>query len=132
MKIIRGAITIENDTTDEVNKASCYLMKEILKLNDISSDDIISITTTATRDITSAYPGPGIRMAGVDVPIICVQEQYVADSLEKCIRFVVTADISKSVSHVYVGKARSLRPDLFAEEKWLLLLMALAGQVRAR
>ncbi len=119
MKIIRGAITIENDTVEEINKASCYLMTEILKVNEILEDDIISITTTATKDITAAYPGPGIRKAGVDVPIICVQEQYVVGSLEKCIRFVVTVNTCKNVSHVYVGKARSLRPDLFAEEKWL-------------
>lgn len=118
MKIIRGAITISRDTRENVLEAAEFLMKEIINKNSLREENIISIITTATRDITSSYPGPGIRNANIDVPIICVQEQYVENSLEKCIRFLVYAEIDYEPSHIYVGKAKSLRPDLFAEEKW--------------
>lgn len=119
MKIIRGAITIDEDKKEKVLEAAEYLMNEIVIKNSLKQENIISIITTTTRDICSSYPGPGIRNANIDVPIICVQEQYVENSLEKCIRFVVYAEIDYDPSHVYVGKARSLRPDLFVEGKWL-------------
>lgn len=117
MKIIRGAITIEEDTKENVINASEFLMKEIIEKNNLTKENIISIITTATRDIVSSYPGPGIRKQ-IDVPIICVQEQYVENSMEKCIRFVVYADVNSEPNHVYVGKTKLLRPDLFSEEIW--------------
>lgn len=111
MIAIRGAITIQNDSPQEVYEASKELILKIISENHISSDDIVSIITTCTIDIKSAYPGPGIREAGVDVPILSMQEQYVENSLKQCIRFIVHINKNEFYKHVYLNGATVLRPD---------------------
>lgn len=111
MIAIRGAITIQNDSPDEVYYASKELILKIINENHINICDIVSIITTCTDDIKSAYPGPGIRNAGVDVPILSMQEQFVQNSLKKCIRFIVHINQDKFYKHIYLNGARVLRPD---------------------
>lgn len=111
MIAIRGAITIQNDSKDEVYNASKELILRIISENHINIDDIVSIITTCTSDIKSAYPGPGIRSAGVDVPILSMQEQFVENSLRLCIRFIVHIDNNEFYKHVYLNGAKVLRPD---------------------
>ncbi|MFR9278441.1 chorismate mutase [Ezakiella coagulans] len=111
MIAIRGAITIENDTKEEVFKASKELIQEIVKRNSIDEKNIISIITTCTKDIRSAYPGPGIRDANIDVPILSMQEMDVEGALNLCIRFILHVDKDIVPKHVYLKKAVGLRPD---------------------
>ena len=111
MIAIRGAITIENDTKEEVFKASKELIEEIIKRNSLNEGDIISIITTCTKDIRSAYPGPGIRDAKIDVPILSMQELDVDGSLKLCIRYILHVDKCIVPKHVYLKKAIGLRPD---------------------
>lgn len=115
MIAIRGAITIENDKPELVNAASKELILEMVDKNNLNVEEIVSIVTTCTKDICSAYPGPGIREAGIDVPILCMQEQDVKGSLMHAIRFMVFADIDTKAKHIYLRNAKILRPDY--EEK---------------
>ena len=101
MIAIRGAITIEKDTKEEVYKASKELIQEIVKRNSIDEKNIISIITTCTKDISSAYPGPGRRDANIDVE----------GALNLCIRFILHVDKDIVPKHVYLKKAVGLRPD---------------------
>lgn len=116
MKAIRGAITVKENKKEEIIKATYFLMEEIKNLNKLDKDDIVSIITTATKDLDSSYPGDGIRLSGFDVPIICLQEQYVKDSLKKCIRLLIHIKDDRKISNVYVGEARRLRPDIYGDE----------------
>lgn len=111
MIAIRGAITIKNDTPNEIYDASKELILKIVSENHIKKDDIVSIITTCTNDIRSAYPGPGIRKAGIDVPILSMQEQFVENSLGLCIRFIVHINKDEFYRHVYLNGAKVLRPD---------------------
>lgn len=116
MIAIRGATTIENDNEEEVLSASKELIEEIVKRNSLNEKDIISIITTCTKDIRAAYPGPGIRAANIDVPILSMQEMDVEGSLKHCIRFIIHAEINAVPKHVYLKKAVGLRPD-YKEDK---------------
>ncbi|MCT4688317.1 chorismate mutase [Vallitalea sp.] len=116
MVSIRGAITIDTNTKENIINDTKTLLKDILISNNINNDQIISIIFSATKDLTAAYPAIGAREIGiVDASLMCVSEMYVENSLEMCIRVMVTVNIPKSqneVKHIYLKKAKSLRPDL--------------------
>lgn len=113
---IRGAITVINDTKEEVLSATNTLLNNIILDNNIEINDIISIIFTCTKDISSAYPAVAAREMGiVNAGLICVNEMYVLNSLNKCIRvlFFVSKNIPQiEVKHIYMGEAKILRPDL--------------------
>lgn len=113
---IRGAITINEDTKAEVWDNTEYLLKEIIKQNNIEIDDIINIIFTCTRDISSAYPAVAARKIGiVDAALMCQQELYVEGSLPMCIRAMLTIETNKTqkeMRHVYLKGATVLRPDI--------------------
>jgi len=116
MAAIRGAITVENDTKKEVLEATCELLEQIIKLNNLEIENIEAITFTATSDITSVYPAVAARKLGItSAALMCVQEMYVEGSLRKCIRVMLqicTTMKQKDVKHVYLKGASVLRPDL--------------------
>ncbi|TDT61880.1 chorismate mutase [Fonticella tunisiensis] len=116
---IRGAITVDRDEKEEIIKSSEELLLKIINSNGISIGDIISVIFTCTKDLCSAYPAVGARNIGITkAGIMCLQEMYVENSLEKCIRvmLLVNGDKNQSdVKHIYLKKAVSLRPDLMEE-----------------
>ena len=81
---IRGAITAKNNTSEEILGITENLLKEIIKANNINTDDIISIIFTATKDLDAAYPAVAARKIGItNASLMCMQEMYVVGSLEK-------------------------------------------------
>lgn len=113
---IRGAITIDENTKDNIIKNTTDLLEQIIYENEIKIDDIISILFTATKDITKVYPAVSARNLGItNASLMCLQEMYVEDSLEMCIRVMVTVNTTKSqsqVKHIYLKNATILRPDI--------------------
>jgi chorismate mutase len=117
---IRGATGVEANTADAILTAARQLLEQIVAANDLQVDDLMSVTFTATSDLDAAYPGQAAREMGwVNVPLLCVQEMAVADSLPRCIRVLVLWNTDRrpsEVRHVYLGRARALRPDLVENE----------------
>ena len=114
---IRGAITVENNTSQKIAEATKELFEEILKENNIKSDDIIHIIFSMTKDLNAIYPAKALRenFDIADTPLFCVQEADILGSLEKCIRILVltNSELSKKeVKHAYLKGAKKLRPDL--------------------
>jgi chorismate mutase len=114
---IRGATSITADQADLVYKATQELLTAILTENpDLRLEDIGSALFTVTEDITSAYPAMAARKMGWEhVPMLCVREIPVKDSLQLCIRVLIhwnTELTQKEIQHVYLRGARVLRPDL--------------------
>jgi chorismate mutase len=74
---------------------------------------------TATSDLDAAYPARAAREMGwVHVPLLCMQEMAVVGSLPRCIRVLVLWNTDRpagQVRHVYLRRARALRPDLVEE-----------------
>ncbi|WP_312654349.1 chorismate mutase [Proteiniclasticum sp.] len=111
---IRGATTIDRDTSEEIEKATVELMKEIMLRNDLKKEKIVSVLFSATEDVRSAYPGRFLRdaMDFSDVAILHFQEMYVTESLNLCIRVLIHYDDCFKPHHVYLHAAKKLRPDL--------------------
>lgn len=113
---IRGANTVENNDREEMLKATREMLEAIMADNGLKIEDIVSITFTATKDLDAVYPAVAAREIGItQAALMCVQEMYVAGSLEKCIRVSVMTECSlcqKNAKHVYMGRAVKLRPDL--------------------
>lgn len=113
---IRGAITIKENTKEEVYSNTEEMLKKIIEDNNIDIEQIISVVFTATNDIDSAYPAVAARKLGiVDASLMCVQEMYVENSLRMCVRAMVminTDKKQKEMKNVYLKGATVLRPDL--------------------
>ncbi len=114
---IRGAITVNENSTVAIDAASYEMMKKIIELNSIVEDDVISITFTMTKDLNQRYPSVIVRekLNWKNTPILNFEEKDIIHSLEKCIRVLIYAysdKAKKDVAHVYLKEAEKLRPDL--------------------
>jgi chorismate mutase len=114
---IRGATTINNDQEEEVLAATRELLSSIQSANpSLQPADIGSAVFTVTQDIRSAFPAKAARQLGWDrVPMLCMQEIPVPGSLSMCIRVLLqwnTENTQDGIQHVYLHKAKQLRPDL--------------------
>ncbi|WP_341877497.1 chorismate mutase [Defluviitalea saccharophila] len=114
--VIRGAITIEKNTEEDILQNTTILLQEIISRNNIKIEDIISIIFTATDDIDAAYPAVAARNLNIThAGLMCFQEMNVKNSLRMCIRVMVQIKTDKTqdqMQHVYLKKAAVLRPDL--------------------
>jgi chorismate mutase len=113
---IRGAISVRANSPDAIIAATRELLEQIVAANDLQVEDLASAIFTATPDLDAAYPARAAREMGwVMVPLLCMQEMNVAGSLPRCVRVLMLWNTDKppeQVRHVYLGKARTLRPDL--------------------
>ncbi len=114
---IRGAITVDANEENTILDATLLLMNEIVAANNIRPEDIACIWITVTHDLDAAFPAKVIRqLEGWDmVPLMCALEMPVKGSLERCIRVMVLVNTEASqaeINHIYLGGAKSLRPDL--------------------
>lgn len=116
IRAIRGAITVDADTRDEIAARTTTLLETLYERNGLSHDDVISILFTATQDLASAPPAAAARTFGlIDVPLLCAQEMPVVGSLPLCIRLMLHIDTDKPRSelrHVFLRGATALRPEL--------------------
>ncbi|KYN78656.1 chorismate mutase [Clostridium sporogenes] len=121
MQSIRGAITIEENEVKYIKEASIKLFSEMLIRNNINIEDIISIFISCTKDIDKDYPGKYIRedFNLKNVAIMHFNEMYVEGSMPLCIRILILIDkknknVEENIEYVYLGKAKTLRKDLFS------------------
>jgi chorismate mutase len=116
VRALRGATTVDEDTTDQVSRRTRQLVAAMLEQNDVAKDDLISILFTATDDIHAMFPATAARQLGLgDVPLICARELDVAGGTPRCIRVLmhlVTGRARAQLHHVYLEGAKGLRDDL--------------------
>lgn len=116
MIAIRGATTINEDNINEVREASIELFAEILKVNKLNIENLVSIIFSCTNDIKSTYPGKHIReyFDLSKVAIMHFNEMEVNNSLKKCIRVMLLIDEENrdEIKYVYLNDAKKLRQDL--------------------
>lgn len=113
---IRGAITVEKNSVEDILSCTKELLKEIILQNNINTEEIISCIFTVTPDLNAVYPAVAARdMGWITVPLICMNEMIVPGSLEKVIRVLLHINTYKKQSemkHVFLKNAKKLRPDL--------------------
>ncbi|MEI8335518.1 MAG: chorismate mutase [Actinomycetes bacterium] len=113
---LRGAITCELDSADEISLRTRQVVSEMLERNAILHDDIVSIIFTSTDDLVSQFPATAARALGLgDVPLICARELSIEGAMKRVIRVLMHVYSERTraeISHVYLEGARSLRDDL--------------------
>jgi chorismate mutase len=119
---IRGAITVEHNEANEIVDATETLLREMIRANDVAASDVSFVLISVTEDITAAFPAQALRRleGWTYVPVMCMQEIPVPNSLPRCIRVMMTVDTTKKqeeISHVYLRDAAVLRPDLSLTKK---------------
>jgi len=116
VRALRGAITIDNDTRDQVIERTAQLIQTMMERNGVEKNDLISIIFTATDDIASEFPAAAARELGIsDVPLLCARELDVLDAVGLCVRVMMHLYTEKEpadLRHVYLEGAVPLRSDL--------------------
>ncbi|HEU4897718.1 MAG TPA: chorismate mutase [Actinomycetota bacterium] len=113
---LRGATTVDADTSGEVMARTSELLSNLLKRNDVEHDQLVSIIFTSTRDLRSAFPALAARELGLgDVPLLCAGELDVVGGNPNTIRVLIHCYSTlprTSLRHVYLHNAKHLRDDL--------------------
>jgi chorismate mutase len=113
---VRGATTVEVDSTDAILEATRELLRAIIDANDMHEDDVASAIFTTTPDLTAIYPAKAARDLGwTQVALMGCQEMAVPGGLERCIRVLIhwnTPKANHELRHVFLRNAIILRPDL--------------------
>lgn len=114
-RAIRGATTTEQNTAEDILDATSELLRTVMTLNDLTPDDVVSVIFTTTTDLTAIFPAVAAREMGLDqIPLMCAHEMGVPGALDKVVRFMMHINTTKSLSdirHVYLHRARELRPE---------------------
>ncbi|MBM4762121.1 chorismate mutase [Bacillus sp. B15-48] len=114
---IRGAITIEHNTEEDIQSATERVAKAVIAENNINPDSVTSVFISVTDDVNAGFPAKVIRQfeGWKYVPVMCMKEISVPGSLPKCIRVmfhVNTEAAQDEIKHIYLDGAIVLRPDL--------------------
>ncbi|MFZ0546824.1 MAG: chorismate mutase [Candidatus Promineifilaceae bacterium] len=112
---IRGATTVEENSVDAILSATRELLYIIIRANEIEAEDVASVIFTTTTDLNATYPALAARQLGwYDTALLCGHEMNVPGGLPRCIRVLVhwnTTRHPKDIVHVYLRRAKDLRPD---------------------
>lgn len=115
---VRGAIQVEENSAAAISEAALSLIAAILEANpELVPADLASVFFTVTDDLQATYPAFAARdLAGWDlVPMLCSQEIPVPTGMPRCLRILMhwnTVLTQSEITHVYLGAAARLRPDL--------------------
>ena len=115
---VRGAIQVEENSVEAISEATRTLIAALFEANpDLEPPDLASVFFTVTDDLQATYPAFAARdLPGWEqVPLLCSQEIPVPGGLARCLRILLhwNTELPQSdISHVYLGAAAKLRPDL--------------------
>ena len=112
-KGIRGAITVENNTQEDIKSATLELLTEMIKKNNIAKENISHAIFTLTPDLNAEFPAKFARLNfGWDnIAMMCFHELDVPNSLPKCLRIliVINTDESFEPKFFYMKDSAKLR-----------------------
>lgn len=115
MRAIRGAICAKN-SQESILASTKELLEQMIIENALKIEDIVSVTFTCTKDLNAVYPAVAARELGLtDAALLCMQEMDVKGSMPELVRVMLLVDIAVAqadVKHVFLGRAKMLRPDL--------------------
>jgi chorismate mutase len=116
VRALRGATTLDSDTSEEMEARVQALLREMLDRNGVTHDDIISIVFTATDDLHATFPATAARGMGLgDLPLLCARELDIAGGTPRCVRILMHLTTERSgadLRHVYMEKAKGLNDEL--------------------
>tara|TARA_Y100000589_G_scaffold271775_1_gene264624 strand:+ start:680 stop:1060 length:381 start_codon:yes stop_codon:yes gene_type:complete len=112
---IRGATTSKGDTDFFIKEAVIELIQELITRNQLIQENIVSITFTVTKDITSCFPASIARryFKFDSVSFLDCQQMFVPEDIDFCIRLMalVYLEVGEQPIHPYLNESSKLRPD---------------------
>lgn len=112
-KGIRGAITVEENTTEAIGSATIKLLQEIMERNHIEVSAISHAIFSLTPDLNADFPAKyaRINLKWKDVPMMCFNEIDVPNALRMCLRVLIVINCSETFEpeFVYLEGASGLR-----------------------
>jgi len=112
-KGIRGAITVDANTSGALETATLELLNEMTSQNNIDKDLISHVIFTLTEDLNVEFPAKFARLKlGWDsVAMMCFNELNVADSIKMCLRILIVLNCTENFTpkFVYLKGAGKLR-----------------------
>ena len=112
-KGIRGAILVEENTSEAIGSATIKLLKEIMKKNNIETNLISHVIFSLTSDLNADFPAKyaRINLKWREVPLLCFNAIDVPNSLKRCLRVLVVVNCREDFEpeFVYLSGAEVLR-----------------------
>ena len=112
---IRGATTAKGDSDVFIKDAVVELIQELISLNNLKQEHIISITFTVTKDLTSCFPASIARkFFNFDsISFLDCQQMFVPHDINFCIRLMALVNLrsDRQPVHPYLNESSKLRPD---------------------
>jgi len=116
VRALRGATTLDADTTDQMKERVQTLLREMMERNGVHHDDIISVVFTATDDLHAMFPATAARGVGLgDLPLLCARELDIDGATPRCVRVLMhlSSDrVPHDLCHVYLHDAQGLNDEL--------------------
>ena len=112
---LRGATTVEEDTSVAIAERTAELLGAMLERNRVEIPDIVSVILSATPDLRADFFAVAARAIGLEhTPLLCCQEIPVESAIGRCVRVLMHTYLPRGedVHHVYLHGARQLRLDL--------------------
>ena len=115
LSALRGATTSKGDTDTYIREAVIELIDELITRNNLKKENIVSITFTVTKDLTSCFPASIARkhFNFDEVALLDCQQMFVPNDIKFCIRLLalVYLESTKQSIHPYLNNSANLRPD---------------------
>jgi chorismate mutase len=116
VRAIRGAVQVDANESAAILEGTSELVTEVMRRNQLSTADVISVVFTATPDLNAEFPALAARKLGFqDVPLLCCTEIGVPGAMPHVVRLLMhveTAAPRSAVQHVYLRGAAALRMDI--------------------
>ena len=110
---IRGATTATENTKESILETTTELLLELIRSNQIQTDDIAFAYFSTTSDLTAEFPTVAARRLGWEfVALMNGHEMQVPDAQPQCIRVLIVVNTEKSaqeIVNVYLRNAKNLR-----------------------
>ncbi|NDC34579.1 MAG: chorismate mutase [Synechococcaceae bacterium WB9_2_112] len=115
LRALRGATTASANTAAAIAEAVAELVQTLMQRNDLSAEQLLSVTFSVTADLDACFPAAiARRLPGWDgVALLDCQQMAVQGDLPRCIRVLAHAwlAVDQLPQHPYLRQAAGLRPD---------------------
>jgi chorismate mutase len=121
IRAVRGAIQVAENAPGAIGAAVTRLVAEMLRVNVVAEEMIVSLIFSVTEDLTAANPATALRGKGfAATPLFCTQEARVDGGMPRVIRVLLTWEqgaFRREAVPVYLDGAELLRADLGRGER---------------
>ena len=112
-KGIRGATTVDKNTSESIKEATVELLTKMIDANNIEIDKISHVIFTTTSDINAEFPAKFARteLNWHNTAMMCYNEIPVPNALEKCLRVLIVVNTEENFKpeFIYLKGAKELR-----------------------